>query len=105
MPAMMDRLRASPEWQFLALFPRAAKRLSAGWWAFIVLRGLLPPLFAIATGALIGAVMHGSGLGLPLAAVGAVFITMNALGPIHGTIGSLLGAKSGAWLHDRLLAA
>jgi ABC-type multidrug transport system fused ATPase/permease subunit len=102
---MIDRMRSSAEWRFLSVFGRAARGLTLGWWAFIVLRGLLPPTFAIAMGGLVGAVQHGSGLALPLAAVGAVFVAMNALGPVHGTVGSLLGAKSGAWLHDRLMAA
>jgi ATP-binding cassette subfamily B protein len=102
---MIERLRASPEWKFLAVFPKAARRLSTAWWAFVVLRGLLPPVFAISMGVLVGAVQHGSSLLGPLIAVGAVFVAMNALGPVHGTVGGLLGAKSGAWLHDRLMEA
>src|SRR5581483_3634526 len=102
---MIERIKASPEWRFLAVFGRAASRLTALWWGFIVLRGLLPPLFAIAMGALVAAVQHHGSLTLPLTALGAVFIAMNALGPIHGTVGSLLGSRSGAWLHDRLMEA
>jgi len=102
---MIDRIRSSPEWRFLAVFPQAARGLSRGWWSFIAVRGLLPPAFAIATGVLIGAVQRHAGLAVPLAVVGGVFVAMNALGPVHGTVGSLLGARSGAWLHDRLMAA
>jgi tetrahydromethanopterin S-methyltransferase subunit E len=38
------------------------------WWVVLVLRGVLPTLFAIVMGALIAAVQHGTGLGAPLAA-------------------------------------
>jgi ABC-type multidrug transport system fused ATPase/permease subunit len=102
---MIDRFRSSPEWKFLAVFSKAARRLSIAWWSFILLRGLLPPMFAIAMGALVGAVQRGGSIRAPLVALGLVFVAMNALGPVHGTVGSLLGARSGAWLHDRLMEA
>src|SRR5438309_10307195 len=98
---MIGRLRASPEWRFLSVFPQAARRLSVAWWSFIVLRGLLPPAFAVAMGALVGAVQRHSSVALPLAVLGVVFVAMNALGPVHGTVGSLLGARPGAWTHAR----
>ncbi len=102
---MIDRLKQSAEWQFLGVFPRAARGLSSVWWSLIVVRGLLPAAFAIAMGSLVGAVQAQRDLTMPLIVVGAVFIAMNALGPVHGTVGSLLGAKAGAWLHDRLMEA
>ena len=102
---MLERLKSTPEWRFLAVFPKADRVLSSAWWTLILVRGLLPAIFAIAMGALVGAVQGRDDLTVPLAVVGAVFIAMNTLGPVHGTIGSLLGAKSGAWLHDRLMEA
>jgi ABC-type transport system involved in cytochrome bd biosynthesis fused ATPase/permease subunit len=103
--SVIERLKRSPEWQFLAVFRKADGRLTAAWWSLVALRGLLPAAFAIAMGLLVGAIQGDRGLGGPLIVVGIVFVAMNALGPVHGTVGSLLGAKSGAWLHDRLMEA
>jgi ATP-binding cassette subfamily B protein len=79
--------------------------LAAAWWVLIIARGALPAIFAIAMGALVGAVDAGASLGGPLAAAGITFLLMNAFQPLHGTVGSVLGAKTGAWLHDRLMEA
>jgi ABC-type multidrug transport system fused ATPase/permease subunit len=103
--AAMRRLRRSAEWRFLAVFATAARGLAAAWWTLVALRGLLPAAFAIAMGSVVGAVEQHAPLGAPLVAAGAVFVVMNALGPVHDAIGSNLGAKSGAWLHDRLMDA
>ena len=100
----MHRLRASAEWRFLALLPRADRGLAAAWWALVLVRGLLPAAFTLSIGLLVGAAQHGSVVG-PLAAAGAVFIAMNALGPVHEAIAADLGAVTGAWIHDRLMGA
>ena len=105
MPDMIARLRTSAEWQFLSIFRRASPGLAAAWWLLVAVRGLLPAAFAIAMGSLVGAVAGHGPLTGPLVAVGALFVLMNALGPVGGTVGSILGAKSGAWLHDRLMTA
>ena len=47
------------------------------------LRGLLPALFAIAMGVLVGAVQRGDPLGTPLVAVGVVFVLLQILPPFH----------------------
>src|SRR5207248_5204364 len=62
-----------------------------------------PAAFAVAMGLLVTAVQHHQPLVVPLVLIGVVFIGMNSLSPVHGTIGSLLGAKAGAYLHDRLM--
>jgi ABC-type multidrug transport system fused ATPase/permease subunit len=98
-----ERLRSSAEWRFLAVFPKADRRLATLWWSFIVLRGLLPAATAIAMGALVGSVQHGSSLVMPLGVVGIVFVATNTVAPLHGAVGTLLGGKTGAWLHDRLM--
>jgi len=100
---MLRRFRLSSEGRFLGVFPKADRRLTTLWWGLIVLRGLLPAVFAVGMGALVTAVQHHHSLVAPLALIGVVFIGMNSLSPVHGTIGSLLGAKAGAWLHDRLM--
>jgi ABC-type multidrug transport system fused ATPase/permease subunit len=98
-------LITSPEWRFLASYWRADPLLTSLWWGFVVLRGVLPALFAIAMGVLVGAVQDGGSLAGPLVFTGSVFIAMNTINPVHGTIGSILGAKTGVWLNTRLLRA
>ena len=66
------RLRARPEWKFLAILPRANPFLAAVWWTALVVRSLLPALLAVAMGLLVGAVETGGALVLPLAGVGTV---------------------------------
>ena len=61
--------------------------------------------FAIATGVLVAAVEHGSGLAAPLLAVAAVVILLQVLGPLHTTLSGNLGDRTAAWLYDRLTAA
>ena len=93
------------EWQFFGVLPRADRALAVAWWAAIVLRGLLPALFAIAMGMLVGAVQRGESLVAPLAVVGAVFVPLQVLPPIHQALGAILGARLAAWLYDRLAFA
>ena len=101
----MKRLRSSAEWRFLASLWRADPFLAFGWWALVLLRGALPAVFAVSIGVLIGAVQAGDPLGTPLVFAGATFIAMNTLNPFHSAVGSILGAKTGVWLNDRLLRA
>jgi ABC-type multidrug transport system fused ATPase/permease subunit len=46
------RLRQRQEWQFFAVLSRADRNLAAAWWAVLACRGVLPAVFAVATGAL-----------------------------------------------------
>ena len=50
---MLQRLRARNEWRFFAALPRADRLLATLWWAVLLLRGVLPALFAIAMGMLV----------------------------------------------------
>ena len=56
-------------------------------------------------GDLVGAVQRGDRLALPLAFVGAVFVLLQVLTPIHQAIGANLGDRTAAWLYDRLTEA
>ena len=56
---MLNALTARNEWKFLAILPRADRMLAVAWWIVLVLRGVLPALFAIAIGVLVGAVRGG----------------------------------------------
>src|SRR5207244_2191668 len=75
------------------------------WWSVLVLRGLLPALFAIVMGALIGAVQRGDPLAAPLGMVGVVFVLLQVLAPLHQAIGTNLGSRTAAWLYDQLTTA
>jgi ATP-binding cassette subfamily B protein len=99
------RVRQSEEWRYFGVLPKAAPALAYAWWALIVLRSLLPALFAVAMGVLVGAVQDGGDLVPPLASAGAVFVTLQVLTPVHAAIGSNLGDRVAAWLYDRLMEA
>jgi len=93
------------EWQFFAVLPQADRALAAAWWAALILRGILPAIFAIAMGALVAAVQKANGLGAPLAAMAVTFVLLQVLPPIHTAIGANLGDRTAAWLYDRLTEA
>jgi len=97
--------RARKEWQFFSVLPRADGALAFAWWTALLLRGTLPAVFTIAMGLLIGAVQRGQSLARPLALVGAVFVTLQVLSPLHQAIGANLGSRLAAWLYDELTSA
>ena len=102
---MFDRLKARSEWKFFGVLLKADHRLAIAWWVALALRGLLPALFAIAMGALVGAVQRGDSLATPLIAVGAVFVLLQISPPFHHAIGANLGSRTAAWLYDQLTIA
>jgi ABC-type multidrug transport system fused ATPase/permease subunit len=102
---MLRRLRERQEWQFFAALPRAAPALALVWGSTLALRALLPPVFAVAMGVLVAAVVRRSSLAAPLAIAGAVFVLLQVLGPLHKALSANLGSRLAAWLYDRLTAA
>lgn len=102
---MGDRLRARQELALARVVWWADRRLAALWWGAIALRGLLPAAFAVAMGALVGAVQDGDPLGGPLVAVGAVFVGLQVLAPLHLAVSANLGDRTAAWLYDELTRA
>src|SRR5438132_5641408 len=102
---VLQRLRARNEWKFFAVLPKADRTLAVLWWVVLVLRGVLPALFAIAMGVLVAAVQRGDRLADGLALVGIVFVLLQVLTPIHQAVGANLGDRTAAWLYDRLTAA
>ena len=102
---MFRRLTNRKEWRFFAVLPKADPLLAAAWWTVLLLRGVLPAAFAIAMGALVGAVQTGGSLAVPLAFAGTVFVLLQVLGPIHRALSSNLGDRTAAWLYDRLTEA
>ena len=99
---MFERLRSRNEWKFFGVLPLADRTLAVAWWAVLVLRGVLPASFAITIGSLVGAVQRGENLVAPLVLMGAVFVPLQVLSPIHQAIGANLGSRTAAWLYDRL---
>jgi ABC-type multidrug transport system fused ATPase/permease subunit len=102
---MLERVFARKEWKFFSVLPRAAPGLALAWWLALLLRGGLPAAFAIAMGVLVGAVERGNPLAGPLALVGAIFILLEVLSPIHQALSANLGDRAAAWLYDRLTEA
>ena len=102
---MIQRLAQRNEWKFFSVLPKADRPLAFAWWLALLLRGTLPAAFAIAMGALVGAVQRGDSLAWPLAMAGAVFVTLQILSPLHQAIGANLGSRLSAWLNDELAAA
>ena len=102
---MLQRLRQRNEWKFFGVLPQADGLLAAFWWLILVLRGVLPALFAVAMGVLIGAVQRGQSLAAALTFVGVVFVALQVATPIHQAISANLGDRTAAWLYDRLTEA
>lgn len=102
---MIQRLAMRNEWQFFSVLPKADRFLAFSWWLALLLRGTLPAAFTIAMGVLVGAVQRGDSLALPLGLVGAVFVMLQILSPLHQTISTNLGSRTAAWLNDELARA
>lgn len=96
------RATSRDEWQFLRLLAKAHFPLAASWWLLIVARGVLPALFAIAMGVLVGAVHAGSSVYIPLAMLGTFFVLVQILTPLHLAVSKNLGDRTASLLHDRL---
>jgi ATP-binding cassette subfamily B protein len=102
---VIRHLTERKEWKFFGVLPKADRLLAIAWWVALVLRGVLPAVFAIATGVLVGAVQSGDNLRGPLVVTGAVFVLLQVLTPIHQAISANLGDRTAAWLYDRLTEA
>jgi ATP-binding cassette subfamily B protein len=102
---MLTRLRERNEWKFFAVLPQADLRLAFLWWLVVILRGVLPAVFAIAMGVLVNAVQNGGSLAGPLAFTGVVFVLLQAMGPLQTAVSQNLGDRTAAWLYDRLTRA
>ena len=105
MAKMIQRLLARNEFKFFKVLPNADRPLALAWWLALLLRGLLPALFAIAMGVLVGAVQRGDSLTAPLSMAGAAFVLLQVLSPLHQAIGANLGSRTAAWLYDQLATA
>jgi ATP-binding cassette, subfamily B, bacterial len=102
---LFRRLVERNEWKFFAVLPRADRPLTWGWWTILVIRGILPALFAVAMGVLVERVQRGESLAFALTIVGVIFVLLQVLAPIHQSISANLGDRTAAWLYDRLTEA
>jgi ATP-binding cassette subfamily B protein len=102
---VLQRLTDRKEWKFFGVLPKAAPGVATAWWATLLLRGILPAVFAIAMGVLVGAVQRGDSLAGPLALAGTVFVLLQVLSPIHQALSANLGDRTAAWLYDQLTEA
>ena len=91
--------------QLAAALTRADRPMATGWWALLVLRGLLPAGFSIGTGVLVAAIQHRSDLAAALIAVGVLFVLLQVSGPLHAALSANLGDRAAAWLYDELTDA
>jgi fatty acid desaturase len=98
---MIERLRARPEWKFFGILMRADRTLAVAWWVVLMLRGLLPAVFTVAIGGLVGAVQRGDDLVAPLVLVGALFVPLQVLAPIHQAISCWTAPAWSRWALTR----
>jgi ATP-binding cassette subfamily B protein len=102
---MSRSLRQRQEWRLFVALHRAAPALSTIWWLLLLLRAVLPAVFAIGTGFVVSAVESHGSLGPPLTFVGVTFVVLQVLPPVHQAVGANLGSRASAWLNDRLMVA
>jgi ABC-type multidrug transport system fused ATPase/permease subunit len=102
---LIQRLRERNEWKFFAVLPKADRALAIIWWVILILRGVLPAVFAIAMGFVVWSVQHGESLIGPLLFAGVVFVLLQILTPVHQAVSSNLGDRTATWLYDRLTEA
>ena len=105
MTGPFQRLRGRNEWKFFAVLPKADRRLAFAWWTIVLLHGIVPVLFAIATGVLVAAVQRGDALAAPLAIAGILFVLVQVVTPVQTALSHNLGDRTAAFLYDRLTAA
>jgi ABC-type multidrug transport system fused ATPase/permease subunit len=104
-PAAVKGLTERNEWKFFAVLPKADRTLAVLWWSILLLRGILPAVFAIAMGWLVASVEGGEALTPSLGFTGTVFVLLQVLTPIHQAVSANLGDRTAAWLYDRLTEA
>jgi ATP-binding cassette, subfamily B, bacterial len=99
---VFEKLTERQEWKFFRVLPQADAKLAVAWWLLVLLRGTLPAALAVAMGLLVGRIQDGASLTGPLVALGAVFVTLQTITPIHQAVSSNLGSRTAAMLYDRL---
>ncbi|MGW8439398.1 ABC transporter ATP-binding protein, partial [Nocardiopsis sp. NPDC055879] len=78
---------------FFATLWRSHRWLTVAWWALILVQGILPAVFVVAVGMLVGAVAGDEPLRTPLILISVVFALTQVMTPLHTQVGSLLGEQ------------
>jgi len=104
-PEKWAAFRQRNEWKVFGVLPKASPGLACAWWTALLLRGLLPAVFAVTVGTLVSAVQQGRPLAAPLLVNGLAFVALQILSPLHRAIGYNLGSRTAAWLYDQLTVA
>ncbi len=102
---LRQKLNERQEYQFAVALHRAAPGLNRLWWVLTILRAALPAAFAVCSGLLVTAVQRGDSLVLPCTIVGIAFVLIQVVPPLHQAVSTNLGARTAAWLNDRLMEA
>jgi len=92
----------SPALRILRLCLTHQRGLAVALVICVVVAGLIPPAFTVATGALIDAVAGGGGW-LALAVVSALYLAQHVLAPIQQEIGTALARRVDASLTEQLM--
>jgi hypothetical protein len=103
--ATIERFRTSPVRVFFVTLGRASPRLAGLWWALLLVGGVLPAVFVVSTGLVVSAVEGDGSMTLALTVAGLSFVGLQVMGPVHQTVGTLLGHRAADWMNDRLLEA
>ena len=102
---VFSKLRERDAWKYFAILHRVDRNLAVAWWGLLILRGMIPALFAVALGYFIGAIDRGAPLSWPFFWLGVSFWFYQVLTPVHQVVSANLGSKTAAWLYDQLTVA
>jgi ATP-binding cassette subfamily B protein len=95
----------SDEWRFFGALFRSNRRLTALWWFLLAARGILPAILTVAIGSLVSAVQGGRSLGPTLVVAVVTYIVLQAITPLHASLGEIVGDRLSSWLNDQLLGS
>ena len=94
---MIEHLRSRKEWTLFTVLPRADRFLAWTWWTVLVLRGVLPAVFAIAMGLLVAFLMLSIQTYLATHALGEFRLSFWRFGPTELRILLALGNLALFW--------
>ncbi|WP_378730376.1 ABC transporter ATP-binding protein [Nocardia brasiliensis] len=91
---------------FVALW-RALPILAVAWWSLLIVGAVLPSVFAVLTGRVIGRISapDGGQLAPALIALGVCFLLMQVLPHAESVVSMSLGSRLANWLNDRQMRA
>jgi ATP-binding cassette subfamily B protein len=103
--ASPSKLGTHPAVRVTAAFWAANRRLTAAVVVVAVASGLLVPVFALGTGALVRALDHESSVMAALVLLTVVFVLGRVLDPVREQLGEALWRQSDEWLSRRVMTA